>query len=199
MRFLCLLLFLFPLCVSAQGQAEPSSGSNVKVIQQKWRAEVHNPALDKDAISVMSEQQAADRIRKSNERTNQILSERGMPSQTTTVPAPNRAEAPGITMIYIYEVKISNTAKKAIRKITWDYVFFEKGTEKEVGRRRFESKVNISPGAGKQLIMRTLSSPTGAVDARTAGKKPRDLYSEQVVIQRVEYADGSAWQLVTLR
>ncbi len=199
MRVLCLLLFLSPLCVSAQGQAEPSSGSNVKVIQKKWRAEVHNPALDKDAISVMSEQQAADRIRKSNERTSQILNERGMPSQTTTVPAPNRQTEPGISMVYVYEVKFNNAAGKAIRKLVWDYVFFEKGTEKEVGRRRFESKVNISPGATKNVVLRSQTSPTGSVDARTAGKKPRDLYSEQVVIQRVEYADGSAWQLVTLR
>ena len=36
--------------------------------------------------------------------------------------------------------------------------------------------------------------PIGTVDAKKAGKASRDQYSEQVVIRRIEYADGSVWQ-----
>jgi hypothetical protein len=42
--------------------------------------------------------------------------------------------------------------------------------------------------------MRSGTPPTGTIDASNAGKKSRDQYSEQIVIQRVGYADGSVWQ-----
>ena len=95
---------------------------------------------------------------------------------------------------YVYEVKIRNTGEKRIRTLTWEYVFFEPGTELEVGRRRFVSRVNIPPGRTGNVVMRSTSPPTGTFDAAKAGKKSSDQYAEQVVIQSVVYADGSVWQ-----
>jgi hypothetical protein len=118
-----------------------------------------------------------------------------MPAQTSTVPEPSReTRRTGITVLYVYEVKVRNNGAKGIRKLTWDYAFFEPGTETELGRRRFISKVNIGPGGTSTVTVRAAAAPTGIVDARQAGKKPQDMYSEQVVIQRVEYADGSVWR-----
>jgi hypothetical protein len=97
------------------------------------------------------------------------------------------------TVEYIYRAKVNNTGSKAIRKMVWEYVFFDPATQKEVGRRRYENKVNIRPGKSSNVIARSLTPPTGTIDANQVGKQPKDQYSEQIVIQRIEYADGSVW------
>ena len=198
MRVLCSILFLFPLCVSAQTLPGSTAEPKVTVVQMKWRMDVRNPALDKDPIRTMREREGQEQLRKDAERTNDMLSERGMPASTSTVPAPTRdTEARGLRISYVYEVKITNTGEKEIRRLAWDYVFLEQATETEVGRRRFVNKVSIGPGKTKNVVFRSASSPTGTVDAKNAGKKPRDQYAEKVVIQGVEYADGSVWQAVS--
>ena len=189
------LLFLFVLCSSAQAVPNQFDSSNVMVIQKRWRIEVRNPAVEKDPVKAMSDREEEERRRKSTERNNEILSERGMPtsSPAVRVPAPETRDR-GVSVTYVYEVKVSNTGKKAIRTLTWEYVFFEPGTEQEVGRRRFVSEVSIGPGRTRNVVMRSALPPTGSIDARRADKKSRDRYSEQVVIQSVQYGDGSVWQ-----
>ena len=196
MRVLCSILFLLPLCVSAQTLPGSTAEPGVTVVQMKWRMDVHNPALDNDSNRIMKERE--EQRRKAEERLNEALAERGMPAKTSTVPSTASAtEARGLRITYVYEVKVTNAGVKGIRKLAWDYVFFEPGTETEVGRRRFISKVNIGPGKTRNVAVRLASSPTGTVSAKNAGKKPRDQYSEKIVIQGVEYADGSVWQAVS--
>lgn len=197
MKLLCtmLILFLFALCASAQALSNPSAGPGVTVMQKKWRIDVRNPALGEESVKEMHEREQEKRRRKETERQNEILIERGMPPIAPPVPvrAPDTG-ARGPVVTYVYEVKVSNTGAKGIRTLTWEYVFFEPGTERELGRRRFASKVSISPGSTRNVVMRTAFSPTGTIDATKAAKKSRDQYSEQVVIQSVRYADGSVWQ-----
>lgn len=193
MRFLplCVLLFLFAVGVSAQEPTAQSGGPNVTVVEKKWRVEYHNTALDKDPIKVMKDREQDDRRRRDIDRTNQILIDRGMPTPTSTVPLPSRnTKQDGIKVTYIYEVKVTNTGQKPIQSLNWEYVFCELGTERELGRRRLESKVSISPGKTKNLTVRSPFPPTGAVNAG----KSREQYSEKVVIKSVSYADGTEWQ-----
>ena len=178
-----------------QAVSDKSRGANVTVVEKKWRMDLRNPALDKDPVEAMNERDRAERERKATERTNQILAERGMPAPTTQVPDSVRETGSrGIRVTYIYELKLTNTSTKAIRTLTWEYVFFEPGTEVEVGRRRFVSKVKIGTGKTTNLVERSGLPPVSSVNARQAGKKPREQYSEQIVIQSVEYDDGSLWQ-----
>ena len=188
-------LFLLVFFSSAQAVSGQSDSSNVMVTQKRWRIEVRNPAVEKDPVKAMSDREEEERRRKSTDRTNEILNERGMPtsSPAVRVPAPETKDR-GVSVTYVYEVKVNNTGKKAIRALTWEYVFFEPGTEQEVGRRRFVSEVSIGPGRTRNVVMRSALPPSGTIDARRADKKSRDRYSEQVVIQSVQYADGSVWQ-----
>lgn len=189
-----LVLFVFTVCGSAQTSSAKSAEPDVTVIQKKWRIDVRNPALEKDPVQAMQDREREDRRRRDNERLNDMMVERGMPSQTTQVSG-NRDTGPsGITVLYVYEVKLRNEGAKEIRKIMWDYVFFEPGTETEVGRRRFISKADIRPRGTKDVVARAAAPPAATINAKTAGKKPQDQYSERVVIQRVEYADGSVWR-----
>ena len=141
----------------------------------------------------MNEQLEDERQRIATERQNEILRERGMPDQGPL--ARVRKSGPrGLSVRYLYEVKVRNTGVKSIRTLIWDYVFFEPATERELGRRRFVSKVRVSPGRTKNLVMESTSPPTLTIDAAKVGQNSQDQFSEQVVIQRVEYADGSVWR-----
>ena len=189
-----ILLFSFALCVTAQTPSSKTAPPDLTVLEKKWGIDVRNPALEKDPVQAMQDRDLQERQRIAQQRTDQILSDRGMPAQTSTVPTSRETTRTGITVLYVYEVKLRNTGAQGIRKVTWDYVFFEPGTETELGRRRFISKVNLSPGGTTNVVVRAAASPTGTVDARKAGKKPKDMYSEQIVIQRIEYADGTSWR-----
>ena len=189
-----ILLVLFALCVSAQSPSSKTPPPDLTILEKKWGIDVRNPALERDPVQEMQDRDFQERQRIAQQRTNEVLSERGMPAQTSGVPTARQTTSSGKTVLYVYEVKLRNTGAQGIRKVTWDYVFFEQGTETELGRRRFISKVNISPGGTTNVIVRAAVSPTGIIDARNAGKKPKDMYSEQIVIQRIEYADGTAWR-----
>ena len=197
MKVLCsvLVLFLFALCASAQALSHPSAGPGVTVIEKKWRIDVRNPALEKDPVKAMKEREEEERKRKAADRLNEQLNQAGMPPVAPPVRAPATDTGPrGLSVTYVYEVKFSNTGAKRIRSIAWEYVFFEPGTKREAGRRRFVSEVSIGPGRSRNVVVRSALSPTGTFDATKAGKKPRDQYSEEVVIRSVGYADGSVWQ-----
>lgn len=177
-------------------EAELTPGPEVVVVQKRWHIDVRNPKLDKNPIQDMNQREEAERRRIETERTNDKLREQGMPTPTTQVPgrAASDTKRDNLSVVYVYEVKLRNSGSKEITSFVWDYVFFEPGTETELGRRRFTSKVKIKPGKTKDVTVRAATPPTGTIDAKRAGKKPQDQYAEQVVIQRVEYADGSVWQ-----
>lgn len=189
-----ILLLLFALCVSAQTPSNKTVPPDLTVIEKKWSIDVRNPALERDPVLEMQDRDLQERQRIAQQRTNEILSERGMPAQTSGVPTEREAKRSDKTVLYVYEVKLRNTGAQGIRRVTWEYLFFERGTETELGRRRFISKVNLGPGGTTNVVARAAASPTGTVDARNAGKKPRDMYSEQIVIQRIDYADGTFWR-----
>lgn len=76
---------------------------------------------------------------------------------------------------------VKNAGSKIIHSITWDYIFFsEAAMEHEVKSQRFQSKKKIAPGEVKFL--------SHSVFKRAPSKYQR------VVLQKVEFSDGSTWQ-----
>ncbi len=192
------LCFVFVLCLSAsfskaQIPSDQSAKPDVIVLQKKWREEYHNAALEEDQFKIQKEREQEERARIDLEKQNKIKNQQGMPPTLPPAPKLSKREH-GVSVAYLYEVKFKNTAAKEIRTLTWEYVFFDPGTNREVGRRRFVSKASIGPGKTKTVVERSSSPPTGAIDAAKASKKSQDRYSEQVMIQSISYADGSEWK-----
>ncbi len=92
--------------------------------------------------------------------------------------------------IYVYRAKIKNAGLKTIRVVDWGYTFIDPDTQQELGRHLYSSKVKIRPGQNGDLVGRSATPQTSIVNVKSAGKEP----SEQIVIYRVEYEDGSVWQ-----
>ena len=95
---------------------------------------------------------------------------------------------------FIYKTKIKNTNTAAIKQIDWDYVFFERGTENELGRQEFTSDEQIGPGKTKELVVTITSPPTRTISVTSLNLEERDRLTEKIILVRVKYADGHVWQ-----
>lgn len=95
---------------------------------------------------------------------------------------------------FIYKAKIKNTHTAAITQIDWDHVFYERGTENEMGRQQFTSDEHVGPGKTKELTVTTTSPPTHTVSVTSLNLEERDRFTEKIIIIRVKYADGRVWQ-----
>ncbi len=95
---------------------------------------------------------------------------------------------------YRYRVTLENTSKKTIQAIHWDYVFFDAETGAESDRHQFYSREKIGAGKKKELSEFAFSPPTRTVNANEADKKIDSQFKGSIVINRIEYTDGSVWQ-----
>ena len=95
---------------------------------------------------------------------------------------------------FIYKTKIKNNHTAEITQIDWDYVFFEKDTDNELGRQQFTSDEHVGPGKTKELVVTITSPPTKTVSVTSLNLEERDRFSEKIVLMRVQYADGHIWQ-----
>ena len=95
---------------------------------------------------------------------------------------------------FIYKTKLKNTSTSAIVELDWDYVFLERGTETEIGRREFTTDEQIGPGKTKEVTVRTLSPPTRTVSLSSLNLGEHDQFTEKILLVRIKYADGRVWQ-----
>src|SRR5918912_1720584 len=153
--YTALLLFLLTGSVFAQALENPSDAPGITVVEKSWRKEVRYPALEEDPLRPNTEQLELERARRQTQAENAVRARLGLPQlpPPTRVPSmPDNQTDNRPVVEYIYKARVNNTGTKAIRKLVWEYVFFDPATQKEVGRRRHESKVNIRPGKSTNLV-----------------------------------------------
>ena len=95
---------------------------------------------------------------------------------------------------FIYKTKIKNNHTAAITQLDWDYVFYERDTENEMGRQQFTSDEKVGPGKTKELTVTITSPPTRTVSVTSLNLEEHDRFTEKIVLVRVQYADGRVWQ-----
>ncbi len=102
------------------------------------------------------------------------------------------AEAP--RYVFMYRSSIRNVSAKPIKEIDWDYVFYDAGTGEELGRREFTSVQTIAPGKSKELSFTVPNPPTRRISVNSLDKNERAGLREDIIVVRIQYADGSVWQ-----
>jgi hypothetical protein len=95
---------------------------------------------------------------------------------------------------FTYQAKIQNNSARTIKSVFWEYQFKENANPGNLSRRQFVCRVSVKPEKTKDLEIFTLTAPTGVVSVGTLVKKPSTEFAESVIINRVEYEDGSVWQ-----
>ena len=96
--------------------------------------------------------------------------------------------------VFVYKVTVKNSSDKAIKSIDWDYIFFERGTENEIGRQEFTSDEKIGPGKTKELSVTITKPPTKTISLTALNNNERGSLDSRVILVRIEYADGTSWQ-----
>jgi hypothetical protein len=93
---------------------------------------------------------------------------------------------------YAYRIKVQNASTKLVEIVFWEYQFQDPANPETMARRQFLCGVNISAGKGKELEGFSLSGPSDVVDVKTLNSG--GAFKENVVINRIEFSDGTIWQ-----
>ena len=95
---------------------------------------------------------------------------------------------------FSYRVKVQNQGANMVEIVFWEYQFQDPAHPDLVARRQFLCGVNIPGGKGKELEGFSLSGPSDVVNVQTLANNAANPFKENVLINRVEYSDGSIWQ-----
>lgn len=203
MRTLFLLPLLLVLVSPGQNTVRPDDGSAVTLLSFKWaKSRQTVEKLDVPVTTPAAAMIPANKNFQRNVRANDPAGVRDPNADTldgrsaaleksvqeARTPKPKPVDG------YAYRVKIQNASRKAIEVIFWEYQFKETANPTTVARRQFLCGVNIKPDKEKELQAFSVSGPNDVISVGSLANKSENLFEEQVVINRVEYADGSIWQ-----
>ena len=92
---------------------------------------------------------------------------------------------------YAYQVKIKNAHTQNIEVVFWEYQFKELSNPTNVVHRQFLCSVKVKPDKEKELQAFSVLGPSDVVSVESLANKSGSRFTEKVVINRVEYSDGS--------
>ncbi|HEU4712947.1 MAG TPA: hypothetical protein VFS76_15340 [Pyrinomonadaceae bacterium] len=201
MKTLLLFLILCSLFTFVQTPAQSNETAPMNVSSFKWTRA--RQAVDTHQAEVMVPERAVIPQNKTFARTARINEPRGArdPNQDTLdgrsaameksvqeSRAPKSEPRDG----YAYRIKVKNNSQKVAEIVFWEYQFYDTTQPELVARRQFLCGVSIGPDKGKELEGFSLSGPSDVVSVAALADKSR--FKENVLINRIEYSDGSMWQ-----
>lgn len=186
-------MFLLTTSVAAQQTPEISAPPSITVLEMRWYFDLP-PLQDSDSIHPRYNQRptmtdAAVLERREQSLPNQPTEEKMRPP----IPIPSR-QVTSKDRVYVYSFKIKNNSNKRITRIYWEYQFLDPDTQQLMGTRKVYSDPNLAPGKTRVIKGHSRRQPTIIVAADQLDKKYRDQSTERLIIHRIHYADGTAWQ-----
>ena len=207
MRTLLLLPFLLMLASPGQNAVLSDKDSEVVVLGFKWSRSRKTVEKSAESTSAATTTPAPamtvhDRNFERNKRINDPAGARDPNADTIDARSAaieknvQEARSTGRKTVngFEYQVKVRNTSAKVIEIVFWEYQFIESKNPANLLRRQFLCGVNIKPNKEKELEAFSLLSPSVTVNVDSLANKSENLFAEKVVINRVEYADGTIWQ-----
>jgi hypothetical protein len=201
------LLFVFPILLSLlipyQAANQTGESSPLTVVNFKWskaRRTVEAPQTQSTAPAQAMIPQNRNFAR--NARVNDPQGVRD-PNQDTLDGRSaameknvqeSRTAKPKATDGFSYHIKVQNPGKNAVEIVFWEYQFQDPADPSLLARRQFLCGVNLGGDKSTNLEGFSLSGPSDVVSVSTLANKTANPFKEQVLINRVEYADGSIWQ-----
>lgn len=93
-----------------------------------------------------------------------------------------------------HRIKVKNAGTKVVEVLFWEYQLIESLNQENVTRRQFICGVQMKPKKETEILAFSMSNPGAVISVDTLAKNPDKPFEERVVINRVEYQDGSIWQ-----
>ena len=190
-------IFLVLLCAGVVCAQQPA----FEVVKFSWSKE--RIGWERDPFSGPIENFDETRARQRNEKRIEDA-KRGNSAEVDRIRREARADAANIAAkhkdppsryVFVYKATVKNTSAKAIKSIDWDYIFLERGTENELGRQQFTSEEKISAGKTKELVVTITKPPTKTISLTALNANERGTLDGRVILVRIDYADGTSWQL----
>ena len=187
--------------VFAQPVAQSSDAPQVSVLKYSWSKE--RVGWERDPFSGPVENFDEMRVRSRNQKRIEDSKKGGNSAEISKLERDARSDQALISEIhkntparygFVYKTSIRNDGTKTIKAIDWDYVFYDVGSQTELGRRQFSSLDKISPGKTKELKFFIKGPPTRTISVNALNNKERVNLGETILVVRVEYEDGSVWQ-----
>ena len=95
---------------------------------------------------------------------------------------------------FAYRVRVKNASSKIIEIVFFEYQFVDPSDPANAARRQFLCGVNLKPGKEKELQAFSGLGPSVVTSVASLGNKSANDIKENILINRVEYSDGSMWQ-----
>ncbi len=198
-----LVLMLVPQTQNAtppKDTGTPKDAPVVGVLTFKWSRIRKTTKTEPDGITPAREMIADNKTYQRNARVNQPVGQRdpnedtidGRSAAIEKIVQESRTPPAKSVDTFAYEVKIQNGSKKEIDVIFWEYQFIDPATATPT-RHQFLCGANLKPGKEKGLLASSLSGPSEVVSVATLSNNDQR-FREQVLINRVEFADGSIWE-----
>lgn len=187
-----LLMIMVSVTFSLAQKADATQPSDVTILSQNWEKYAKRARLSASDTTGETHAETLDRIK--GETSND-------PSRTVpgAKPAPFRSKPvktlPKSTQGYQYKASVKNSGVKVIRAVSWQYIFTDPGSGEKLASHRFHTRKKISPGQVKELAEFDIAPPSKVVSAAGLEKSVAEPFAERVVITRVEYGDGTVWQI----
>jgi hypothetical protein len=197
-----MFLVLFGAAIlHAQSPVETQASNGVEIVKFSWSKE--RIGWERDPFGGPVENFDEMRSRARNEKRLDDAKRGGGGAGADRVRRESNADAANLARqrdkappryVFFYKVKFKNNTAVPVTAVDWDYVFYERGTENEIGRQQITSEEHIAPGKSKELTVILQSPPTRTISVTSLNKNERDQLSEKIELVRITYADGRVWQ-----
>ena len=203
MKTLLLFPLLFMFGSLGQNPTTSQEGCSVAVLGFKW-SRTHQTAKTPDPASTAParEMSAINKNFQRQARMNDPMGARdpnddtidGRSAALEKIVQESRTPKAKSVDNFAYLVRVQNSNPKIIEVLFWEYQFIDRSNPANVTRRQFLCGVNIKPNKEKELQAFSLSGPSDVISVGNLANASDNVFQEKVLINRVEYADGSTWQ-----
>jgi hypothetical protein len=201
MKILLLLSLVVTLFLPLQSQVETNDGTPLTVTNFKWSRARRVPPTQEvqgnaPARAVIPQNKIFARTARENESpgardpNGDTIDGRSAALEKSV--AESRAQQSQPVDGFAYRIKVQNQLTKNIEAVFWEYRFQDPANPDLLSRRQFLCGVDIKAGKSKELEGFSRSGPTDVVDVKTLNSGTP--FKESVLINRIEYTDGTLWQ-----
>jgi hypothetical protein len=204
MRVFLLMSILILLIPQSQNGQVKTDNLPVEVLSSKWsktRQKVEKP----EEQAVVPAQSALLEQNRNFERNRRAMDSPKTPDPNdqsvearTAVIDKNEQDARAANSksidVFLYQAKVRNAGKNTIEVLFWEYQFKERANPANAVTRQFLCGVNIKPDKEKELKAFSTFSPSNLISVGSLENKSGDLFEEKILINRIEYTDGTIWQ-----
>jgi len=204
MRTFLLIPILILLISHSQSAQVITENSSVIVLDSKW-SKSRQKVANADNQPNTPAQSAMTRTNRNFERNRKVNDPPGTPDPNEgTIEArsaalektvqESRSSKSKVVDGFIYQAKIRNASTKTIEILFWEYQFKERANPANVSSRQFLCGVKIKPDKEQELSVFSTFSPSDLISADSLDNKSGNPFEEEILINRVEYADGTILQ-----